>query len=320
MRVAARAEEQAAAGADPAGAVDEAAPAEAAALAAATGATAGASGSDGMGGAAGGDASAGTGGAAGAAGATGGTGGTAATGGTGGSGGATGTGGAAGTGGTGGRGGTGGAVGTGGAAGTGGGPIDAGPQNWCATQARPAGVVAADYQCLDFESGLPPVTTWAPLLVGTASRSITTARASSLPQSLLTTQSGGTGTTRQEARLQWHNVGAMGVTSVSIFADINPVNFPGVVPPWTGSIDLLCISFGSGEGCLSYTRGADLSFADGYTGYFIEHQYTGGPAYQFQCQLTAPACEPLDQGRAARDAGQWLRPGFLRGRECGRDM
>ena len=161
--------------------------------------------------------------------------------------------------------------------------MDAGPQNWCATQARPAGVLAADYQCLDFENGLPPTATWAPSLVAPATRSITTARASSLPQSLLTSV---TGAMNQQARLVWHNVGATGVSSVSITADINPSNFGGVVPPWTGTIDLLCGSFGSGKTCFSITRGADLSFADGYTGYFIEHTYSGGPALRFQCQVT----------------------------------
>jgi hypothetical protein len=164
--------------------------------------------------------------------------------------------------------------------------MDAGPPRWCSTQARPNNVAAADYQCLDFEGGLPPAATWAPISAGLGSRSISNARASSLPQSLLSATSGATGTARQEARLEWHNVGAIGVSSLSIAADINPVNFAGVAPPWTGSIDLLCVSFGSGEACFSYTRGADLSFADGYTGYFIDHMFTGGPAYQYQCQLT----------------------------------
>jgi hypothetical protein len=32
--------------------------------------------------------------------------------------------------------------------------------------------------------------------------------------------------------------------------------------------------------------GADLSFADGYSGYFITHSYSGGPAYLRHCALT----------------------------------
>jgi hypothetical protein len=239
--------------------------------------SAGASASGGVGGTEGADASAGS---AGTAGATGGTAGSAATGGTAGTGGAADGGGTAGTGGIAGRGGT---TGTGG---TGGGPLDAGPQNWCAKQARPAGVAAADYQCLDFENGLPPVGTWPSTVTASASRSITTARASSLPQSLITSVGGPAGTALQQASLQWHNVGSTAVSSLSITADINPVNFVGVAPPWTGTIDVLCASFGSGDACFSYTRGADLAFADGYVGYFIEFTYSGGPAYRTQCRLT----------------------------------
>ena len=82
-------------------------------------------------------------------------------------------------------------------------------------------------------------------------------------------------------------MGAAGISSLSITADINPVTLPGPVPPWTGTIDLMCASFGSGEACFSYTRGANLSFNSAYTGYFIEHQFTGGPAYLYECQVTA---------------------------------
>lgn len=241
----------------------------------------GPAGSGGMGGTEGGDASAGTAGMAGTAGATGGSNGTGATDGAVGTGGRDGSAGTSGTGGTGGRG------GASGAGGSGGGTVDAGPPNWCATQTRPAGVAVADYQCLDFENGLPLAGTWAPTLSGQGTRSITTARASSLPQSLLTSTGSATASaTPQRATLEWQNVGATGVSSVSIAAHINPVNFVGVAPPWTGSIDLMCASFGSGDACFSYTRGADLSFANGYTGYFIEHTYTGGPAFRFQCQVT----------------------------------
>jgi hypothetical protein len=60
----------------------------------------------------------------------------------------------------------------------------------------------------------------------------------------------------------------------------------GVTPPWTGGVDLLCVSFGSASACLQYTRGADTDFATNYTGLLIEYQYTGGPAYLGQCEVT----------------------------------
>jgi hypothetical protein len=252
----------------------------------------GVSGSGGAGGSEGGDASAGSSGTAGTSGAAGsggnaGTSGTAGTTGASGRGGTTGSAGTNGASGRGGTAGTNGASGSSGSAGTGGAPMDSGPQRWCTTQARPAGVAAADYQCLDFDNGLPPTATWAPTLSGQGSRSITTARASSLPQSLITSLGSATSAgTPQRATLEWHNVGSTGVSSVSIAADLNPVNFAGVAPAWTGSINLLCASFGSGNTCFSYTRGADLSFADAYTGYFIEHTYSGGPATRYQCQVT----------------------------------
>jgi hypothetical protein len=129
--------------------------------------------------------------------------------------------------------------------------------------------------------------TWPTTIFESGSRLITTTRASSQPQSLLTSVGAATSTSSQQIALQWRTVGSTFASSVSITADISPLNFVGVAPPWSGSIALLCASFGSfgsNDACFSYTRGRDLSFANDYVGYFIEH--TGGPGFRYHCPLT----------------------------------
>jgi hypothetical protein len=151
----------------------------------------------------------------------------------------------------------------------------------------PSGVAVADYQCLDFESGLPPASTWPPTQTNGGAIAITQVRAASLPNSLSTVVPiADDFATAGTAILSFSAVGSTAVSSVSVSASLSTVPMGGVPAPWTGAVDLLCAVFGSTSACLQYTRGANTDFATNYTGLLIEYRFTGGPAFFGQCQVT----------------------------------
>jgi hypothetical protein len=161
------------------------------------------------------------------------------------------------------------------------------PNNWCSQQTIPSGVLAADYQCVDFESGLPPASVWPATLSGGGTMEITQARAASLPNALSNfVPAASDFSTASTSILTFSTVGSAAVTSVSVSASLNTVQQPGVTSPWTGGVDLLCVSFGFATSCLQYTRGADTTFGTNYTGLLVDFMYTGGPAYSDQCEVT----------------------------------
>src|SRR5690606_16586225 len=69
------------------------------------------------------------------------------------------------------------------------------------------------------------------------------------------------------AYLEFSAVGSDAVTSVSVGLSINPIGAQGVQPPWSGSMELVCIELadGFGEACIEY-RDATLSLAWSFTG------------------------------------------------------
>lgn len=159
---------------------------------------------------------------------------------------------------------------------------------WCATQPRPTGVAAADYQCVDFDNGLPPIATWPRTLTNSGTMQLTTARAASAPNSLVVTVPGAdTFQTQATATATWSVTGAEPITRVSLWASLSPPQIAGPTPDWTGYVSLLCTSFGYGEACLLYTRGADvIDSGVPYTGYLLSLMYTGGPAFFNFCAVT----------------------------------
>ena len=162
-----------------------------------------------------------------------------------------------------------------------------GMPTWCETQSRPAGVAVADYQCLDFDRGLPEKATWPQTIKNAGTFALATDRASSPANSVkVTVPTASDFASAATAIVTWQDVGAAALTSASITADLSPVSVAGVTTPWTGSVTLMCVSFGSGDACLSYTRGADTAFKAGYTGYYIEATYTGGAAMRDECEVT----------------------------------
>jgi hypothetical protein len=186
------------------------------------------------------------------------------------------------TGGTssGGTGATGGTVSEGGAAGsgTGGGA----PLVGCAGIERPAGVLEADFTCVDFEDGLP-TDGWAQKVSGSGTVGVTTDVAESAPQSFQAFVADVD--TVQSAGIEWSVVGADPVKVAGVRASINPKGWLSLGPKWGNGISLLCVSFGSGQACLSHTRGGAIDGAE-YTGYYIYYEYSGGPAYAGTCPIS----------------------------------
>ena len=129
------------------------------------------------------------------------------------------------------------------------------PPTWCTTQSPPSGVAAADFQCVDFDNGLPPSGTWMQTQSNSASFALSTTVAHSSPNSLLATvPSAADAAHAGAATLSWSDVGAGSITAITVSAQVNPVAYGGVLPPWTGHVEVLCAKFnGSGSrACLEY--------------------------------------------------------------------
>ena len=152
---------------------------------------------------------------------------------------------------------------------------------WCAMQTVPSDVATGDYQCLDFESGLPPSAAWVPELKGPQAN----ISASNSPASVhFTLGSGG-----EAAKLIWTTLGGSRIKSASTAAQIRPSALAG---PIDGAVreELLCVVFGSSRTCLSYAYQLSVSSEPHpYTGYLIERLITSGAAYTISCPITALA-------------------------------
>lgn len=158
--------------------------------------------------------------------------------------------------------------GAGGAAGKGG-------SSWCAMQIAAPSVAASDTSCVDFDEGALPSGSWSSKVAGSGTQALTSAHASSLPQSWQVTVP--SGSTAAQATLTWKASGAKPIATVTAAADVSPIAAQGVAA-WTGSVQLLCVKFGLGQACLDYTMGADTGFASNYTGYYLSLEYDGGGA------------------------------------------
>jgi hypothetical protein len=158
---------------------------------------------------------------------------------------------------------------------------------WCGKQPIPSGVAASDYQCVDFDTGLPNASVWVPTMTQQGTFKLITAPALSLPNAFSSqvpvssdNNNNGNGT------ITWSGAGATGVKSVSVAASINTVATGGLPSGWTGYIDILCASTGDDDACVRYTAGADTTFASGYTGLLIDQNYMVGPPIPAQCPIT----------------------------------
>ena len=157
----------------------------------------------------------------------------------------------------------------------------AGMPTWCGQQTQPPGIMSVDYGCADFDNGLAPSGAWSAVLANGGTATVTMQRASSLPYSWSASVTNGDGS---EAVLKWHVSGALPIATVTVAADFSPPS--GLAVPWTGSVSLLCIRFGSGLACINYTDGGNTGFAAGpYTGYYLFTQHSGGGVVFSDAQL-----------------------------------
>jgi hypothetical protein len=163
---------------------------------------------------------------------------------------------------------------------------------WCGRQALPSGVAATDYQCVDFDSGLPPTTTWARTTTATATLMLSTMTSSSSPNALQTVAPAPNGVDRvsRDAYLQWTTPGTpTTIKSLSVSAAISPV-VPTFSPAWTDEVEVLCIGLDSAgiesRVCLAYTYNANKAWNISYTGLFVYYQYFLGDAgYTDECAV-----------------------------------
>jgi hypothetical protein len=134
------------------------------------------------------------------------------------------------------------------------------PPTWCTTQSPPAGVAAADFQCLDFDGtpALPPSSTWVQATSG-ATLAVSGALFDSSANSL-SVSAPATSSATEVATLTWTGVGSTAITSITASAEVNPP-VPGVSPAWTGAVELLCVLFNqTGQvgsfGCIEFEYGS----------------------------------------------------------------
>jgi hypothetical protein len=162
-------------------------------------------------------------------------------------------------------------------------------KNWCRTQTIPAGVASGDYQCLDFDSGMPPSNVWVPTVQSFGILELATDQVQSVPNALhaRSVPTGGMTPAIPESigQLAWGVSGAL-VSAVSITTDIYPLQLQGGA---ASRSDYLCLKIGALKGCLAYfdpnALGAlSLVFPEGTSG-----PGTGYPVCDIGPTLDAPA-------------------------------
>lgn len=159
-------------------------------------------------------------------------------------------------------------------------------QSYCDQRSAPTGVLASDWQCLDFDRSatLP----W-PATTQSATAATTTSPAYSLPRSFESSYSGAAGATR--GTIAWTATGPTNITKMTVSMRVNPERLATPTPPFSGRIDLLCLTSSGFKECLSYTNLDTLypitgSPISNYTGYFVHIELTGGAAFLYDCQLS----------------------------------
>jgi len=159
---------------------------------------------------------------------------------------------------------------------------------WCSSQSAPSGIAASDYQCIDFDNGLPPSSTWSPTLGNKGSLSRSTAAFDSSPASLSLGVSAISDSSMPDtATLSWNDVGSTSITSVTISAAIDPTTIISLGTSWTGAINLMCLTAGDNDVCLLYTYGNSFDFSSSYVGLYVEMVFSGGIGLAKDCPVSA---------------------------------
>jgi hypothetical protein len=157
---------------------------------------------------------------------------------------------------------------------------------WCTSQAVPSGVATSDYQCVDFDNGLPSSSTWPQTVNGSGALSRSTAAADSAPDSLAVSVGG----SNDNAAITWNDVGSTPIKSYSVIVAINPTT--SLVTGSGGNIQLLCVNTGSNSTCLYYTNGgADGNQNSPFTGISAYSAYNGNSVIFGPCALSVTSLQ-----------------------------
>jgi hypothetical protein len=155
-------------------------------------------------------------------------------------------------------------------------------------QTIPAGVANADYQCLDFDNGMPPSNVWVPTVQGGGILELVTDQVQSVPNALharsVLTDSTDPLALEPVGQLLWSASGGLSA-ALSITADIYPLQLHGGEK---SRADYLCLKIGAVKACLSYDEPRSdlapmsLTIPEGTSG--------PGVAYPF-CPVEDPALD-----------------------------
>jgi hypothetical protein len=118
----------------------------------------------------------------------------------------------------------------------------------CELRSRPSDVLAADYQCLDFDRSAS-FSPWTAVTANGGTISLSTDQATSPPRSVYANLSG---TSQSEGRLRWTATGPNAIKSVSLSASVHFPTAIGFHELWVGHDELLCIHHSSSSFCVTY--------------------------------------------------------------------
>ena len=148
----------------------------------------------------------------------------------------------------------------------------------CELRSRANDVLAADYQCLDFDR-TASFSPWTAATTTGGGIAISTAQATSAPKSVYATLSGNTGS---EGRLRWNATGAKAIKSVSLSASVHFPTVIGFHELWMGHDEVLCIRYNSSSYCVNYAYSEDSLSGWGLA---LEEEQTTGSVETHVCQL-----------------------------------
>jgi hypothetical protein len=115
-------------------------------------------------------------------------------------------------------------------------------------QTVPSGVDLADYQCVDFDTGVLP-SAWTLTQAAGGTGAISTAQASSTTDSFYSTSFPDADTA---GTLTWSHAGTTPVTSVDLAVDVYRPSVSGDPGAWSGYIEEVCTAIGNARACLYY--------------------------------------------------------------------
>jgi len=128
-------------------------------------------------------------------------------------------------------------------------------KTWCDNQTVPSGVSAADFQCVDFDTGALP-SAWSLRQAAGGTGSVMPIQASSAPNSFYSKELDENNGANSAGTLTWNAIGSGSVTKITMALDIYRVAFDGLPLYEGGHVDEACVSIGMVKACLYY-QGAD---------------------------------------------------------------